>query len=284
MPELPEVEFCGHALERWTKGRRVVALTLHDPRSVRASTRARPTDGLPDAAERLAEVMLERSPEPPERHGKRLLWRFGRNAVILHLGMTGKWTRRDHPHKKLSLTLSDGQSVHFCDPRLLGGLVPCLAEEGPKLLVAGLGPDAFLEALPSTGASIQAIKVRLMDQAWLAGLGNLHAAEALWRAGIHPSTPAAAVTGKRHSRLARGIRDQLFGALQAMAGDDEIYYVEDRGAPNPFPLYQRAGQPCPRCSTPIERMIHAARSTWWCPACQQDGADELGSARRPSTG
>ena len=107
-----------------------------------------------------------------------------------------------------------------------------------------------------------------MDQAVVAGLGNLHAAEALWRAAIDPRLPAEEITGERHARLAQGVSEQLRLTLAQLEEEDEIVYVEDRGAPNPFPLYQRGGEPCPRCGAPITKFTQAGRTTWWCPGCQ----------------
>lgn len=267
MPELPEVDFCGRRLASWTASRRVIDVEVLDPRSVRASRTDRPTAGLADGAERLRAVVLGHPPSPPERHGKRLLWRFGPAALLLHLGMTGRWTRLVNPHAKVSLHLDDGTCLTFSDPRLLGGIVPTDLDTGPRLLREGLGPDALHEPLPPLPGK-RPIKVALMDQAVVAGLGNLHAAEALWRAGIHPEVRAGEVVGERHHRLARAVRSQLELARTLLEGDEEIVYVEDAGAPNPFPVYQRAGSPCPACTATIERMVQAGRSTYWCPGCQ----------------
>jgi formamidopyrimidine-DNA glycosylase len=267
MPELPEVEFCGRALWRWTAGRRVVEVEVHDPRTIRASRTDRPTAALEDGARALRDVVLGAPPTEPRRHGKRLLWRFGDRALLLHLGMTGKWTRGVPSFPKLSLHLDDGGVVHFSDPRLLGGVVPTTPEAGARALVDGLGPDAWRDPLPAlTGR--RAVKLVLMDQAVVAGLGNLHAAEALWRARLDPHTPAAALGPRDHAALAAAVHEQLHVALAMMEGDDEIRYVEESGAPNPFPLYDREGEPCPRCGAPILRTPQGGRSTWWCAGCQ----------------
>lgn len=267
MPELPEVEFCRRSLARWTAGRRVVHVTVADPRSIRVSRTAAPSAADPEGERRLREVVTEAEPGVPLRHGKRVLWLFGDRALLLHLGMTGKWSRSDGPHHKVALHLDDGGVLWFHDPRLLGGIVPTTRADGPALLREGLGPDALGNPLPPLRGK-RAVKVALLDQALLAGLGNLHAAEALWRAGIHPATPCDAVTTAQHAALERGIAEQLRFALALDDGHDEIQYVEDRGAPNPFPLYGRRGAPCPRCGTPIATFPQAGRTTWWCPTCQ----------------
>ncbi len=268
MPELPEVETCRRSLRRWTAGRRIVGVDLFDPRSVRQGRSDRPTAGHPEGRVALDAVVLAAAPGEIDRHGKRLLWHFGDRALLLHLGMTGRWSRIDPPHAKVCLRLDDGSALVFADPRLLGGIVPTEGSRGRALLLEGLGPDALGAPLPVFGGR-RAIKVALMDQAVVAGLGNLHAAEALWRAGIDPRTPAAEVTGARHTVLQRGVREQLEGTLRMLAEHDEIEYVEDAGAENPFPLYQRAGSSCPRCGALIAKMTQAGRSTWWCPGCQR---------------
>lgn len=269
MPELPEVDHCGRTLQKWANGRRVVAVVVHDPRSVRASRTARPSEGREDGAAALAAVVTASPPGPMERHGKRLLWRFGDGALLLHLGMTGRWTRTPHPHAKVTLTLDDGAALTFADPRLLGGIVPTSLVAGRTLLHEGLGPDALDDPFPPlTGR--RAVKLALMDQAVVAGLGNLHAAEALWRARIAPDRPAETVTGERHTRLAEAVRDQLQFARRLLDAEEEVTYVEDAGAPNPFPVYQRDGEPCPRCGREIERFVQGGRGTWWCRGCQDD--------------
>lgn len=267
MPELPEVEFCRRALRRWTGGRRVVAAEVDDPRSVRRTRTDPPSAGDPDGAERLCAVVLGAEPGPILRHGKRLLWTFGDRALLLHLGMTGKWTRLPGPFTKVRLRLDDGSTLHFADPRLLGGVVPTDLAAGAAMLAEGLGPDALESGLPPLPGR-RPVKVALMDQAVVAGLGNLHAAEALWRAGLHPATPCDRIDADAHARLARAVREQLDFALALLDADDEILYVEDAGAPNPFPLYGRRDAPCPRCGGPVARMTQAGRTTWWCPGCQ----------------
>lgn len=266
MPELPEVEFCRRTLARWGAGRRLVAVDVLDPRCIRASTSARPSAGLVDGAARLA-AFVGRTAEEPVRHGKRLLWAFGDAALLLHLGMTGKWTRRDVATPKVTLTFEGTGAIHFRDPRLLGGIVPTDVVRGPALLVDGLGPDALRDPFPRLRGA-RAVKVALLDQGVVAGLGNLHAAEALWRARLDPRLPCDALDDADHAALAAGVAEQLRFALALDADGDEITYVEDVGGPNPFPLYQRGGEPCPRCGAPIERLVQAGRSTWWCPACQ----------------
>jgi formamidopyrimidine-DNA glycosylase len=268
MPELPEVEFCRRTLRRWTRGRRIVDVVVRDPRSIRRRREDRPTHGDPEGEARLREV-VSAAPGDPIRHGKRILWPFGRRALLLHLGMTGKWSRGPEPrHPRVGLVLDDAVTLWLGDPRLLAGIVPTTLREGRDLLVAGLGPDALRDPFPRLTGT-RAVKVALLDQSVVAGLGNLHAAEALWRAGIHPARRCVDLTDEDHERLAAGVREQLETTLASFGHGDVLRYVEEPGAPNPFPLYQRGGEPCPRCGTPIAKMTQAARTTWWCPGCQR---------------
>ena len=218
------------------------------------------------AADTLRGLVSGQAPGALERHGKRLLWRWPRGSLLLHLGMTGKWTRHATPFARVRLRLDDGSEVCFSDPRLLGGVVPCSHAQGERWLREGLGPDAWRDGLPPL-AGRRAVKVVLMDQAVVAGLGNLHAAEALWRAGIDPRRPAGEL-GPRLPRLRDAVHEQLRLALADLAAEDEVTYVEDPGAANPFPVYRKAGQPCPRCGATLARLLQAARSTYWCPGCQ----------------
>lgn len=267
MPELPEVEFCRRVLTKWTAGRRVTGAEVLDPRSVRASRADRPSAGRADAQAALDAVVTGAPPGPIARHGKRLLWQFGDRALLLHLGMTGKWTRQPGRWPKVRLDLDDGGSVWFSDPRLLGGVVPTPLDEGRRLLAEGLGPDALDQGVPPLTGRRPA-KLALMDQATVAGVGNVVAMEALWRAGIHPETRCDQLSEARQARLRAAVREQILDTLAQTADDDEITYVEESRAANRFAIYRREGSPCPRCATPIARMVQGGRSTYWCPACQ----------------
>lgn len=267
MPELPEVEFCARALARWTSGRAVVAAEVVDHRSVRATRVSRPTHGLQDGEARVRAVVMGRVPERAIRHGKRLYWGFGPHGLLLHLGMTGKWTRRPTSFPKVRLQVEGGDWITFSDPRLLGGVVPCTREVGLLALREGLGPDALNQQLPPLRGK-RAVKLALMDQSVVAGLGNLHVAEALWRARVDPRLAAGALSTGQHERIAAAVQMQLRGEISAFENEDEITYVEDAGAKNPFPVYGQAGKPCPVCSSLIERFEQGGRSTYWCPGCQ----------------
>jgi formamidopyrimidine-DNA glycosylase len=225
--------------------------------------------------------------EEVDRHGKQLLLtlRAGRGplGVNAHLGMTGQWLAlpggEPAPrHARLTLTLDDGRRVHYLDPRMFGRLR--LVPEGrfdrwPDLAALGPDPMAARIDLPRLaarlGATRRAIKVALLDQSLLAGVGNIHASEACWRARLDPRRRADTLTAAEVGRLARAVRGSLrFGlaGLDAL-GDGPLVMVE-QGGENPFHVYERAGARCrhPGCGGTIRRLVQAGRSTYFCERCQ----------------
>ncbi|HZJ54784.1 MAG TPA: bifunctional DNA-formamidopyrimidine glycosylase/DNA-(apurinic or apyrimidinic site) lyase [Myxococcaceae bacterium] len=266
MPELPEVEIARRTLERWLGGSEVTGAEAERTRVFRAGGRA----DFGRLRGRLARA---------DRHGKVLLISLDSGQGFLsHLGMTGKWVRRGAgetvPYSRARLTLSDGTVVHYRDTRLFGRIEPHPADALPNLPgVQALGPDPLLTPLSgrqlrdALGATRAPIKVALMDQRRLAGLGNIHAAEALWRARLHPSRPTRSLELPEWRRLATAIRRGLAFALAAEDAE-EIAYVEEPGTENPFKVYAREGEPCPRCGTPIRLLRQAGRRTDLCPHCQ----------------
>lgn len=274
MPELPEVEFARRCLLRWL---------LNHPL---AAVEAEPSRVLRDASSRdlrdlraLTGARLERV----DRLGKQLLLRFDDGRGLLsHLGMTGRWElqRPGEPpvkHSRFRLVRDDGAVVHYRDPRMFGRIRPGDAEaleRDPSL--TSLGPDA-LDDPPTASRLLDAfagrrrtIKEALMDQAILAGLGNIQATEALFRARLSPRLPAGELTRSEAERLVRAIRWTLERTLKDLDGGDSITYVEESRSPenNPFLVYGRAGEPCPRCGTTLESIRLGGRTTVFCPSCQ----------------
>lgn len=268
MPELPEVEVARRALSRWLDGKKVVA--------AHAQAKSRTFRGAEVAAfERLRGPLVR-----AERRGKYLLLSFGSGGLLAHLGMTGKFVRRpkgvEEPHSRAQLELDSGEVVHFKDPRLFGRLepmpvpelehTPAVAKLGPDLLLVPPSGASLKEAL---GASKQPLKVALMDQERLAGLGNIHAAEALHRAKLSPLRRPASLTATEWRALATGIVAALAYALDHEDGD-EIAYVEEPGSDNPFLVYGRDGERCPRCKTGrITSVAQGGRTTFFCKKCQR---------------
>ncbi len=267
MPELPEVEIASRQLRGWLQDRRIVSARAEKSRVIRGQTQAR-FAGL--AGHRLTGI---------ERFGKWMLLSFdGGEGLISHLGMTGKWIRRragdPRPsHVRASLTLDDGNAVDYRDMRLFGRLVrgkteklresPALRALGPDPL-PGIDVDRFHSILARTRRSM---KEALMDQRTLAGLGNIQVSESLHRAHIDPQRPALSLTREESERLADAILESLRATLADEDSPEPITYVEE-GGENVFLVYDREGQPCTTCRTPIRRIVQGGRSTFYCPHCQ----------------
>jgi len=275
VPELPEVEWAARQLGRWLIGRRVESVAC-DPRARRLFRPGSPAG--------FGRALTGARVEAVDRHGKQLLITLraarGPLGVNAHLGMTGKWVARGEGepvprHARLSLRLDDGAVVHYRDPRMFGRLrlVPeARFDQWPDL--AALGPDPLAAPidLARLGARLaatrRAVKVALLDQSLLAGVGNIHASEACWRARLDPRRRGDSLTPAEVARLARAIRASLrFG----LAGLDapEIEYLEE-GGENTFHVYAREGARCrhPGCGGMVERLVQAQRSTYRCPRCQ----------------
>lgn len=268
MPELPEVEFARRCLARWFRGHRLVR--------AEAEKKARTFRGAKVADfEKLKGPLVS-----AERRGKYLLLTFGGGrGVVAHLGMTGKFLKRPPadvvPHSRARFVLDSGDVIHFRDPRLFGRIelapaeklrqVDAVAKLGVDPLVDGLSP-AQLEA--AVGDSKQDLKVALMDQERVAGLGNIHAAEALFRARLHPARKPASLSKAEWAALAKAIGDGIRFALEVEGDDDDIEYVEEPGVANPFLVYGKKGERCPRCRTPIAALPQGGRTTYFCPSCQ----------------
>jgi formamidopyrimidine-DNA glycosylase len=273
MPELPEVEVARRQLARWAEGRVLSAVRIEDPGVVRPRWSTRPSDGLVDGAERLAPIVGVVAPAPI-RHGKRLGWELGPVGLGIHLGMTGRLMRvagdAVPPHGRFAVRV-EGDWLWLEDSRRFGCVVPVASGSLRALLTDGLGPDALLE--PPDGPGLQRacggrrpIKVALMDQSKLAGVGNIQAVEALFLARIAPARRADTLSADEWAALARAIPAQLARTI-GFTDADEVQYVT-RGGDNPFSVYGRAEQACPRCGAPIATDRHSGRATFWCPGCQ----------------
>ncbi|HEY2903496.1 MAG TPA: DNA-formamidopyrimidine glycosylase family protein [Polyangia bacterium] len=288
MPELPEVETAARNLRRWAVGRTIRriatngAARLFRPRSARTAT-----------------TLVDAQIVDVTRIGKNLLLTLRRSddaraprdqlGVWSHLGMTGKWLRRPTAEPaprfaRLSLALDDDRSLHYVDMRLFGRFqviaggrfsdVPELAALGPDPLNDGIDAGALHQRLQSVKTPI---KVALLDQTIVAGVGNIQASEALFRARLDPRRPARTLTLAEVRRLRQGILASIAFTLKRFADDGadsdaaDIQYVEEPGTPNPFLVYGRGGQPCPRRRPgrpgTIVRFVQAGRSTFFCPAC-----------------
>ena len=267
MPELPDVEIARRQLESWLSGRRIVAARAPKSRVLRTQS---PMRFAQLKGRRLQEI---------DRVGKWMLLKFdGGEGLISHLGMTGKWIRRrkgEQPasHVRATIELSDGHAVDYRDPRLFGLLLRGKVEQLRRLpSFSGLGPDP----LPGIDAdrlhaalkrTRRSLKEALMDQRVLAGLGNIYVSESLHRAALDPRRLGTSLSRAETDRLVEAIGDSLRHAMSEEESDEPITYVEE-GGDNFFLVYDRPGQPCKTCRTPIARIVQGGRSTYYCPRCQ----------------
>ena len=281
MPELPEVETVRAQLEPKLVGRRLVDVQIADPRLTRPH----------DPAEVAAELVGERV-TALDRRGKYVVVRFESGRVLLiHLRMTGQLLHVaagldeasgslpvDDPHRRAVVRLDDESDVIYRDVRRFGTwlltepgeLDPYLAQRvGREPLGPGFTARRLADTLEGRKTSV---KAALLDQRRLAGVGNIYADEALWRAQVHPLREARGLTKDETAALHRGVRAALKAGI-ARQGATLRDYRTPGGASgrmqHEFKVYGRAGEPCDRCGTPIEKIRAAGRGTWYCPHCQR---------------
>lgn len=275
MPELPEVETTGRGIAARLLGRTIVHAEQR-----RADLR-RP---MPRHLPRLLEG---RTLLAVTRRAKYLLLRFDTgDSLLLHLGMSGRVVIADRDdgargkHDHVVLVFDDGAILRFNDARRFGLIEwvasgaedthPLLVALGPEPLPRSFTPARLAQAL--TGRKT-AIKQALLDQAVVAGLGNIYVCEALFAAAISPLRPACSLTGDELARLVPAIKNVLQKSLKA-GGSSLRDYVQASGELGYFQtqvaVYGREGQPCPRCGKcpGILRAVQGGRSTFWCAACQ----------------
>jgi formamidopyrimidine-DNA glycosylase len=271
MPELPEVETTRRGLAPHVVGRRIATVRVYDPRL------RWPVPG--DLRERLVGRAIERL----DRRSKYLLFRLGKDTLLVHLGMTGSLRAHSHapprrPHDHVDLVLDNGVTLRYHDPRRFGAILWVPDSGATHPLLAALGPEPFDAAFDAaylwkaTRRRGAAIKLALMDNHLVVGVGNIYANESLFRAGIRPGTAANRISKARLARLVDEVRATLSAAI-AKGGSTLRDYVDGNGEPGYFQLehfvYGRAGLPCRVCGTPIRTRRQGGRSTMYCPACQR---------------
>ncbi len=276
MPELPEVEVTRRALAPYVEGGRVQAVVVRD-RRLRWPVPAR-------LAARLAGQRIERL----ERRGKYLLWRFAHGTLISHLGMSGSWRVHlgtapapgVHDHVDIVVAGNRRSVLRLTDPRRFGALLWHPARRGAAErhpLLAHLGPEPFEPRFDAehvfrhTRHRRAAIKQVLLAGDLVVGVGNIYASECLFRAGIDPRTSALRLSRVQCGRLVAAVRAVLAEAIE-VGGSTLRDFVGADGAEGYFMLaafvYDRAGQPCRTCRTPIRRIVQGQRATYFCPRCQ----------------
>tara|TARA_B100000029_G_scaffold184331_1_gene181882 strand:+ start:644 stop:1516 length:873 start_codon:yes stop_codon:yes gene_type:complete len=288
VPELPEVETMVRGIARHVTGRTLVA-------TGRCRCRFRQIEITPSATT-IRRRVVGRVVDAVRRIGKRVILDLDSgDSFVIEPRMTGLMLVTDPPDRShlryrwqfapvADATLVD--ELHFWDRRGLG-TVRLLSQEEmvERLGPPRLGPDALALAAADwrelCGKTGRAIKVAMLDQSLVAGIGNLYASEILFRARIDPSRPADQIVDREAARLSRAARAILEEAIRHEGStlSDGTYrnaLNQDGGYQNAHQVYDRAGKPCPRCQAPIARVVQAQRSTFFCPACQPVLSEEDG--------
>ena len=288
MPELPEVETVVRDLRNArVVGRTIRAAAVHWHRTVTGMT--------PD---RFAATIRGLRITAVSRRAKYIVITLTRGySLLIHLRMTGQIhiLRRGTPagpHDRLVADLDDGRALSFRDTRKFGRWHLL---RDPQLVLGKLGPEPLEKEF--TVAVLagrlqkkkQRIKTLLLDQTFIAGVGNIYADEALWHAGVYPLRHAGTLRSDEIQALHRAIRVVLRRGIAARGtslgeGKANFYSVDGRRGRHQenVQVFRRTGRPCPRCRTPIARIIVGQRSTHFCPHCQPAGPDPLPAARRTS--
>jgi formamidopyrimidine-DNA glycosylase len=274
MPELPEVETIRQGLLKRALRRSLVAVEVRNPWVI---------VGSPDD---FVEAVAGRRIQSVVRKGKVLaLELIARNGAIprylvVRLGMTGQFTvapqeapLEAHTHVRM-LFEGGAEEIRYRDPRRFGRLRCCTPEQLDQVF-ANLGPDAPEitpdEFFQSMRGRRGAIKAWLLNQKMLAGLGNIYADEALFKAGIHPLAQPGRIPEAAARRLHRAVKEVLARAV-ALQGTSFRDYIDIEGRPGNFlprlKVYQRTGEPCRCCGRAIRRIIVGGRSSHFCPNCQ----------------
>jgi formamidopyrimidine-DNA glycosylase len=284
VPELPEVESVRRRLAPVLEGRVFEHVRIADPRLTRPFDPldvARELDG-----ERVALV---------DRRGKYLIVRFesGR-ALLVHLRMTGSFlhsadgTLPEDAYRRAVVTLDDGSDVAYRDVRRFGTWLLLEPDEVDAYVDARVGREPLANAYRAKHLAERlagrraSVKAAILDQRTVAGVGNIYADEALWRARIHPLTPAAVLDDDEVKALYRAVREALRAGIRRQGSTLRDYRLPDGaegGAQHEFKVYGRGGEPCDRCGTPIDKIRVAGRGTWYCPSCQR--LRRAGAASRP---
>ncbi len=271
MPELPEVETVCRGLEKILQNKPVIKRV----RLLRKDLRFPIPPRLPRALS--GEVIIG-----VRRRAKYLL--FDTESVILlnHLGMTGSWrllARNEElgKHDHCLIELADGRVLAFRDPRrfgLLDLIKPGQEAVHPRLKDLGVEPlDGFsaeLLLVKSRKRKVP-IKVLLMNQKIVVGIGNIYASEVLFRAGVRPTRSSGTLTRGECARIVEAVKKVLVSAIRAGGSSIRDYRNlggEEGGFQDQHLVYERAGEPCSICKTAIKSKVMAGRSTYWCPRCQ----------------
>jgi formamidopyrimidine-DNA glycosylase len=272
MPELPEVETIRRQLAPYLEGRTIASAQILDPRWTRPDP--------PAAVEaELTGAVVERI----GRAGKYLVWSLsGERFLLAHLRMTGTLLYDPGvapPHTHVIFELDDGHRLVYVDPRrfgtghLLHGEAARDRYLAERLGIEPLTPEFTAAHLRELARSrVAPVKAFVLDQRRIAGVGNIYADEALFRAGIHPLRPAGRLTASDWERVRDGIEEALSAGIEAKgASIDDFRHLDGaRGSfQDLFLVHRRAGKPCPNCGTTIRKIVVGGRGTYVCENCQR---------------
>ncbi len=274
MPELPEVETIARALRLGGPrgpslvGKEIASADLLWERSLAAPK-------LP-SAQQVQPLLAGQIVKDTGRRGKFLRIDLERDVLLFHLRMSGDlWVESAAlpiaPHHRFLLNFTDGSRLAFNDPRKFGRIwITAHPEDvfvslGPEPLEPGLTAEAFYQRLH---ARQRQLKPLLLDQAFIAGMGNIYSDEALHRAGLHPLRLSRSLSVPEANALLQAIREVLQEGIDRQGSSIDWVY---RGGDfqNFFRVYRQTGSPCPRCGTPIARIVVGQRGTHFCPNCQK---------------
>jgi len=281
VPELPEVETVRRMLDAHVLGRKVARVRLSDQKLRTPISRA------------ALGKLVGRTIESTGRHGKYLFVHFSGGLTLLsHLGMSGRWLfstgapTDELAHVHATFVFADGAWLRYQDTRRFGLLrVVATSRLAREPEVAKLGPDPI--AAPPDAADLRerargrtvAVKAFLLDQAQIAGVGNIYASEILHRTGIHPARKAGSIREPEWVAIAAETRAVLEEAIARMGTTFRTYrtlWNEPGEYGEQLRVYDRAGRPCPVCGRPIRRSVIGQRSTFFCPSCQPARATRNG--------
>jgi formamidopyrimidine-DNA glycosylase len=271
MPELPEVETIRRQLAPHVEGRTIIGVEIEDPRW----TRPIPPGEVETALRGALVARLSRA-------GKYLIWELsGDRHLLVHLRMTGSLLYDPSPaplHTRARIELDDGHRVLYVDPRRFGTALLLQGRDvRERYLDERLGAEPLTPAFTARLLREQArgrsapVKAFLLDQRRIAGVGNIYADEALFRAGVHPLRPAGRLTAAQWERVQQGVEEALRAGIDAKgASIDDFRHVDGaRGSfQDRFLVHLREGQPCPRCGASVRKLTVGGRGTYVCESCQ----------------
>ena len=271
MPELPEVETIVRDLSRLLPGSKITGVEVNKADLIEG-----------DTPEGFAKKIKGKKIKSVERRAKNIVMDLGGGRLLVNLGMTGRLLvarkgEEDPTHLGVRLPLDKGRELRYHDVRRFGRLWT-MTEAEWKAWDGELGveplSDDFSDAwlVEKAGRSKVAIKVWLMDQARVVGVGNIYASEALFRARIDPRRPANTLAAEELARVREGVRTVLQEAIDHR-GTTFLDYRDASGEEGGFAsrlkVYDREGQPCPACGGTVQRIVQGGRSTFFCPSCQR---------------